>query len=61
MFFDNGIIQFRKNNKEVWYNTVTNKKKMLTIPFGDEGISTVTSYLQTDDGVEALKMLEKLL
>ena len=61
MFFDNGIIQFRKNNKEVWYNTVTNKKKMLTVPFGDEGISTVTSYLQTDDGVEALKILEKLL
>jgi hypothetical protein len=34
---------------------------MLVVPFGDEGVSTVASYLQTDDGVEALKVLEKLL
>ena len=60
-FFDNGIIQFRKNQKEVWYNTTNNKKKMLTVPFGEDGHFTVSTYFQTDDGVEALKVLEKML
>ena len=59
--FDNGIIQFRKNQKEVWYNTTNNKKKMLTVPFGEDGHFTVSTYFQTDDGVEALKVLEKML
>ena len=60
-FFDSGLLTYRKNRKEVWYNTPTNKKRMLVVPFGDEGVSTVASYLQTDDGVESLKVLEKLL
>ena len=60
-FFDSGLLTYRKNRKEVWYSTPTNKKRMLVVPFGDEGVSTVASYLQTDDGVEALKVLEKLL
>ena len=59
--FDNGIIQFRKNQKEVWYNTSTNKKKMLNVPFGDDPYLTVASYFHTDDGVEALAFLEKML
>jgi hypothetical protein len=53
MMFDAGIIQFRKNQKEVWYNTSTNKKKMLTVPFGEDGYFTVATYFQTDEGVEA--------
>jgi hypothetical protein len=57
-FFDAGLLTFRKNNTEVWYNTVSNKKKMLSVPFGDEPMDSVTSYLQTDEGIEALKMLE---
>ena len=59
--FDKGIIQFRKNQKEVWYNTTTNKKKLLTVPFGEDGYFTVATYFKSDEGVEALKVLEKLL
>jgi len=61
MMFDKGIIQFRKNQKEVWYNTTTNKKKLLTVPFGEDGYFTVATYFKSDEGVEALKVLEKLL
>ena len=60
-FFDTGILQFRKNQKEVWYATTTNKKKMLNVPFGEDPYLTVASFFQTDEGVEALKVLEKLL
>jgi len=61
LFFDKGLLGFRNNQKEVWFNTSSNKKKMLTVPFGEDPYYITTSYLQSDDGIEALKMLEKLL
>jgi len=32
---------------------------MLTVPFGESRDYIVASFLQSDDGIEALKMLEK--
>jgi hypothetical protein len=58
-FFDKGLLAFRKNNKEVWYNTSSNKTKMLNIPFGEEPMFIVSTFLQSDDGIEVLKSLEK--
>ena len=58
VFFDMGLLGFRSNNKEVWYSTPTNKKKMMNIPYGEDPYVLVSMYLQTDEGVEALKMLE---
>jgi len=60
-FFEVGLLQFRKNQKEVWFSTTTNKKKMLNVPFGDDPYMTVVSYFQSDEGIDALKFLEKLL
>ena len=61
LFFDKGLLSFRNKQKEVWYNTSSNKKKMLTVPFGEDPYYIVGSYLQSDDGIEALKMLETLM
>lgn len=60
-FFDKGLLAFRKGNKEVWFNTSSNKTKMLNVPFGEEPMFIVTTYLQSDDGIEILKSLEKQL
>lgn len=59
-FFKNGILVY-KNNKDVYFNTTGNKKKMLTVPFGESKDFIVGSYLQSDDGIETLKMLERLM
>jgi len=61
MFFDKGLLSFRKNNTEVWYSTSSNKTRMLTVPYGNDPKETVASYLSSDDGIESLKMLEGLL
>jgi hypothetical protein len=58
IFFDKGLLSFRNGNKEVWYNTPTNKKKMLTVPYGEDPYVLVSIFLKTDEGIEALKMLE---
>ena len=60
-FFSNKLLTYRRNKSEVWFNTATNKKKMLTIPFGEDAEATCESYFLTDEGVEALKALESYL
>lgn len=57
-FFENGLLVVKNNNKEVWFSTPTNKKKMMSVPFGDGPYEAAASYLQSDDGLDALKMLE---
>ena len=61
IFFDKGLLTFRKNNKEIWLNTPSNKTRMLVVPFGEEPLELASSYLKSDDGIELLKMLEKLI
>lgn len=57
-FFENKLLQFRNNEKEVWFNTSTNKKKMMSIAFGDDPYEAVSLYLKSDEGIETMKMLE---
>jgi hypothetical protein len=60
-FFDAGFLSTRRQGTEVWFSTPTNKKKMLSVPFGLEPTQAAASFLKSDDGIEALKMLEALL
>ncbi len=59
--FEEGLIKYRNKNKEVWFNTKANKTRLCTIPFGEDPIYIVSSYFQSDDGIDALKHLEQLL
>jgi hypothetical protein len=57
-FFENKLLQLRNNDKEVWFSTPTNKKKMMSIAFGEDPYEAVSLYLKSDEGIEAMKMLE---
>jgi len=61
LFFENKLLILRSNDKEVWFNTSTNKKKMLSVPFGEDPYDMVAHFLQSDEGLDSLKMLEALL
>ena len=60
LFFDKNLLQFRNNNKEVYFNTPSNKKKMLNIPYQEDPFYIIASHFQTDDVLEALKHLSGL-
>lgn len=60
-FFNAGLLSTRRNDSEVWFSTPTNKKKMLSVPFGVSPTTAAGSFLKSDDGIEALKMLEDLV
>tara|TARA_R110000803_G_scaffold8796_1_gene28270 strand:- start:438 stop:1187 length:750 start_codon:yes stop_codon:yes gene_type:complete len=61
LLFDKGLLTFRKNKKEVWYNTSSNKTRMLVVPFSSDAMDVTSSYLQSDEGIDSLIMLENLL
>jgi|TARA_R100000027_G_scaffold63198_1_gene55730 hypothetical protein len=61
LFFDNKLLVYRNGKKDVHFNTTSNKKRMVSIPYGEDPIYIVSSFLQSDDGIEALKLLEKRL
>lgn len=61
VFFENKLLSFRNGHKEVWLNLPSTKRKLLTIPFGQDPYFTVAEYLKTDDGIEILKVLENNL
>jgi len=60
-FFENKLLALRNNDKEVWFSTATNKKKMMSIPFGDDPYDATAHFLRSDDGIDSLKMLESTL
>lgn len=60
-FFTKSLLIYKNNNKDVYFNLPKNKSKMLTVPFGEEGIYIVASYMQSDDGIETYKLLKKAL
>ena len=53
-----GYLSFRNNKKEIFYNLKENKKKLMTIPFGEDPLYTLASYLQSNDGLELFKFLD---
>ena len=59
IFFDEGFL-LEKKKGEIHFNTKGNKKRMLTVPRGEDRLFIVSSFLQSDEGIEALKLLEKL-
>lgn len=60
-FFSATFLGFRNNGKDVYYNLSNNKKKMLTVPFGEDPYFIVSSFLQSDDGLEVYKLLKNKL
>jgi hypothetical protein len=60
-FFEQKLLTFRNGQKEVWFNTTTNKKKMLLVPYGEDPYATVAMFFKSDEGIDALKMLENLI
>lgn len=57
-FFDTGLLAMKNKGRDIYYNLPQNKKKLLTVPFGENNIYILSSYLQTDEGLEVLRLLE---
>lgn len=60
-FFEKKLLVFKNQNKEIWFNTPSNKKKMMNVPFGADPYVELVEYFSSKEGLDALKMLESNL
>tara|TARA_R100001129_G_C5305377_1_gene243647 strand:- start:942 stop:1700 length:759 start_codon:yes stop_codon:yes gene_type:complete len=60
-FFNKDFLRFKNKSKDVYFNLPKNKKKLLTVPFGEDPYFIVASHFQSDDGIELYKLLLKRL
>jgi len=58
LLFEEKLLALRNNDREVWFNSPTNKKKMLSVPFGEDPYDMAAFFLSSDEGIDSLKMLE---
>ena len=56
-FFNMEFLLMKNQNRDVYFNLSKNKTKMLTVPYGEDPKDIVSSYFQTDEGVETYKLL----
>lgn len=57
-FADNLFI-LKNQRRDIFYNLPDNKKKLMGVPFGSDPIDVLASFLQSDEGIEIYKMLER--
>ncbi len=55
--FNEAYVTFRAG-KDIHYNLKNNKKKILTVPFGEKKEDMFMSWLKSDDGIEFYQYLE---
>jgi len=60
VFFEKNLLAVRNSGKDIYFNTPTNKKKMCSIPFGEDPYDIASHFLRSDEGIDALKMLETI-
>ena len=56
-----GYLVLKNHGKDLYFNLKENKKKLLTIPFGDNATSVLASYLHSDEGIELYQFLDDKL
>ena len=57
-FFDFNLLLLKNKGRDIYFNLPQNKKKLLTVPYGEDKVYILASYLQTDEGIEVLRLLE---
>ncbi len=56
-----GYLVLKNHGKDLYFNLKENKKKLLTVPFGDNASSVLASFLHSDEGIELYQFLEDRL
>ena len=60
-FFDQDLLKLKNRGRDIYFNLSTNKKKVLTVPYGENYLFILASHLKSDEGIETLRLLESNL
>lgn len=59
--FSQNLLVMRNKNKDIYFNLPKNKKKLLTVPYGENPAYIAASFFQSDEGVETYKLIKNML
>lgn len=54
-----GTFVLKNKNRDIFFNLQDNKKKLMGVPFGEDPIKLLTSWLQSNEGLETYEYLSK--
>lgn len=60
-YFQDRLVVLRNHGRDIYFNLPKNKKKLKTIPQGENHIHNLAEFLKTDEGIETTKLLDKAL
>ena len=56
-----GMFTLRNNNKEIWFNMPGNKRKLMNIQPGDDPVSLLTIYFESEEGAPIAEIVKSKL
>lgn len=59
--FENGLLSFRNNRKEIFYNLPDNKKRLLIVPTGKDPMEHLVGFFKSSDGDDVYQKLKDLM
>jgi hypothetical protein len=56
-----GLFAMRNNNREIWFNMTGNKRKLMNIQPGDDPVSVLTAFFDSEEGKPIAEMVQSKL
>jgi hypothetical protein len=56
-----GLFTMRNNNREIWFNMPGNKRKLMNIQPGDDPVSVLTAFFESEEGKPIAEMVQSKL
>lgn len=56
-----GMFTLRNNNREIWFNIPGNKRKLMNIQPGDDPVSMLTIYFESEEGAPIAEIIKSKL
>ena len=56
-----GLFAMRNNNREIWFNLPGNKRKLMNLQPGDDAVSALTVYFESEEGLPVAEVVKNKL
>ena len=56
-----GLFAMRNNNREIWFNLPGNKRKLMNLQRGDDAVSALTVYFESEEGLPIAEIVKDKL
>jgi len=56
-----GLFTMRNNNREIWFNIPGNKRKLMNVHPGDDPVSVLTTFFESEEGKPIAEMVKNKL